>query len=595
MPGAPFGRGAAGGAFPVGAVPGMGDDAGEQAGEGAAGAPPAVRAAGIGLQVRADQAEHGGEADFVRVDAGQRGGPGGQRRDHVVHQEERPGLLAGQGHRLAAQDAPGTPQRLLQMKVGDFYLPALGIQRGDPGGGEPGVVQQRGQHPEDGGLDAAAGGAGGHGELDQPGDRVRQAGRCRVGDVAAALGGHPVRLMKKDQLGAVGQGLERLERHGLRAVLHPPAQVRAGGGEPDPPVHGEEPPVGEVEHAFPQRAGQVIDQGVLPVVVAADRRADPPPGPGADVRDDAELGLGAARGHPERLRQLVVIEQLRRRAIEGGGLHPVPGRPDAQLDVGAGGVQLERPPHHLLPQQGPGLRQRRAGRHPRARLEAQPGQAEGDAQGSVVALAGEQAPGQHAEQGRLRVQRPVQLVAVRRGGHRLLDHPLAQEVLDQAVAVQVLQPVRPQARTGQDPAGQVRPQAGLLLLLGLGLGKNYGPGLRRRHEHGKMAGQRSSCCWTLWLEHLTSYQGLRCFTWHCRARTPHGDQPVADSLPGTGEPDTNRHKSRKLRAVALSTYHPPISPPTADPPTPMRAAHSQMRSIAHHVGIGGADSGQYSS
>jgi hypothetical protein len=31
-----------------------------------------VRAAGIGLQVSADQAGHGGEADFVRVDAGPR-------------------------------------------------------------------------------------------------------------------------------------------------------------------------------------------------------------------------------------------------------------------------------------------------------------------------------------------------------------------------------------------------------------------------------------------------------------------------------------------------------------------------------------------
>jgi len=81
-----------------------------------------VRAAGIGVDVGADQAEHGGEADFVGVDAGQRGGPGGQRRDHVVHQQERPGLLAGQGHRLPAQDAPGTAQRLLQVQVGDFHL-----------------------------------------------------------------------------------------------------------------------------------------------------------------------------------------------------------------------------------------------------------------------------------------------------------------------------------------------------------------------------------------------------------------------------------------------------------------------------------------
>ncbi len=77
---------------------------------------------------------------------------------------------------------------------------------------------------------------------------------------------------------------------------------------------------------MPSRAvgDQVVDQGVLAVVVAADRGADPPPGPGADVGDDAELGLGAARGHPERIGQLVVAEQFRRRAIEGGS-HGPPG------------------------------------------------------------------------------------------------------------------------------------------------------------------------------------------------------------------------------------------------------------------------------
>jgi len=73
------------------------------------------------------------------------------------------------------------------------------------------------------------------------------------------------------------------------------------------------------------------------------------------VGDDAELGFRAARGHPERPGQLVIIEQLRRRAVEGGGLHALPGGPDAQLNVTAGSVQLERPPRHLLDQQRPGL------------------------------------------------------------------------------------------------------------------------------------------------------------------------------------------------------------------------------------------------
>jgi hypothetical protein len=42
-------------------------------------------------------------------------------------------------------------------------------------------------------------------------------------------------------------------------------------------------------------------------------------------------------------------EQLRRRAVEGGGLHAVPGRPDTQPYVGAGRVQLEHSPRTCSP------------------------------------------------------------------------------------------------------------------------------------------------------------------------------------------------------------------------------------------------------
>lgn len=66
----------------------MGEDAGEHAGKGVARGAAAGRAAGIGLRVRADRADHGGEADLVGVNTRQRGGPGGQRRDHVVDQQE---------------------------------------------------------------------------------------------------------------------------------------------------------------------------------------------------------------------------------------------------------------------------------------------------------------------------------------------------------------------------------------------------------------------------------------------------------------------------------------------------------------------------
>jgi hypothetical protein len=96
---------------------------------------------------------------------------------------------------------------------------------------------------------------------------------------------------------------------------------------------------------------------------------------------------------------------------------------------------------------------------------------------------------------------------VRRGGHRLIDNPLGQELFDQAAAVDLLKPVQPQARAGHDPAGQARLQAGLLIL-----GSGSGHGQRGRHEHGKMAGQRSTVPGRSWLENLTSCQELRCFS-----------------------------------------------------------------------------------
>src|ERR1700760_4683919 len=45
--------------------------------------------------------------------------------------------------------------------------------------------------------------------------------------------------MQHDQLRAIGESLQGLERDGFRAVLDPPGQVSAGAGEPDPAVHGE--------------------------------------------------------------------------------------------------------------------------------------------------------------------------------------------------------------------------------------------------------------------------------------------------------------------------------------------------------------------
>ena len=55
-----------------------------------------------------------------------------------------------------------------------------------------------------------------------------QAGRGLVARARGAAGAHPVRFVQHDQLRAVRQGPDRLERDGFRAVLDAPAQVRAG-------------------------------------------------------------------------------------------------------------------------------------------------------------------------------------------------------------------------------------------------------------------------------------------------------------------------------------------------------------------------------
>jgi len=93
---------------------------------GVAWGPTAVLAAGVGADAGAGQAEHGGEADQVGVDAGQRCGAGGEGSDHVVYQQECPGFLAGQFRGLAAQGAAG-PRALLAARA------AAGGGRGEPG------------------------------------------------------------------------------------------------------------------------------------------------------------------------------------------------------------------------------------------------------------------------------------------------------------------------------------------------------------------------------------------------------------------------------------------------------------------------------
>src|SRR3974377_572848 len=96
-----------GGGGAAGRVGWRGEDLADEQGDGvvsAGGALAAVRAAGVGGDVAADQGQHGGERDQARVEAGLPGGARGERGGHVVHPQEGPRFLPGQGDRASAQD-----------------------------------------------------------------------------------------------------------------------------------------------------------------------------------------------------------------------------------------------------------------------------------------------------------------------------------------------------------------------------------------------------------------------------------------------------------------------------------------------------------
>ena len=77
-------------------------------------------------------------------------------------------------------------------------------------------------------------------------------------------------------------------------------------------IHASEACQGQITGAEgdAQRAFQLVCQGVLAVVVPADCGGLPPPRPGLQVRDQPDLRLGAALGHPELLRQHRIAEHL---------------------------------------------------------------------------------------------------------------------------------------------------------------------------------------------------------------------------------------------------------------------------------------------
>jgi hypothetical protein len=119
-------------------------------------------------------------------------------------------------------------------------------------------------------------------------------------------GGAGVRVQERGQ----EPDLQSPELGAFRRVLDAPQQVRAGAGEPDEAVHGEEAAVGEVQLLRTGRVLQLVSQGVLPVEVAADDDGPPPPGAGVQQPGGPQQRLGASGRNAEFLREQWVVEQF---------------------------------------------------------------------------------------------------------------------------------------------------------------------------------------------------------------------------------------------------------------------------------------------
>jgi len=75
--------------------------------------------------VLAGEGHHGGEGDGGEAGPGRDRSFGGEDRDHVVHEEQCPGFLPGQGGRPAAQRAAGAADGFFQMQKSGFNRPPL--------------------------------------------------------------------------------------------------------------------------------------------------------------------------------------------------------------------------------------------------------------------------------------------------------------------------------------------------------------------------------------------------------------------------------------------------------------------------------------
>ena len=250
-------------------------------------------------------------------------------------------------------------------------------------------------------------------------------------------------------------------------------------------MHGEEAAVGEVEDAGREAVFELICQGVLAVVVAADRGAGPAEGGGADVGGDPQQRAGAVRGRAEPVFEHAVPGEFHRGAVDGGDLQALPQQADPEVRVGDGRVQLEHALHDLVAEQLPGLGERAAGRDLRARPQPQAGQPGRRRQHAVIPGTGEQAGDQHADHGHLRGQHPVVLMARGRLPQRPGDHVRGEQLFQQALPVQFRQPARPEPGPGRDPGGHLRSP-------GIFFSPRPGQNGRRRDDHGKLGSQQSS-------------------------------------------------------------------------------------------------------
>ena len=173
-------------------------------------------------------------------------------------------------------------------------------------------------------------GCGGDGEGDEPGGGVRQpaacGSRCRGG-----AGPHAVRFGSMT-VPAVGRA-----RTVLKGTDFAPFLTRQARSAPlrrtQPPVHGEEPAVGQVQHPGPNVASSWSARRSRRRGSRRARRRSTGRC-GAHVRGGPQQRPRAVRGRAERVFQHAVPGQFHRGAVQRGDLQALPQHGDAQLSVG---------------------------------------------------------------------------------------------------------------------------------------------------------------------------------------------------------------------------------------------------------------------